>query len=306
MEELDMSGVDPLRRAEVRRRVGVIKDFIAIARPNDDDRKKHADRLGLSVGQFLALVRAWKEYGRASAISGSGSTRGGKRKTGPRHLAEEVKLAAREAIAVLDSNLTLAQTVAAVNEALTAKGLKPPSRSTIWNMVMESRRHGVGSTDNHVVLVSRCWIRLPIAAPDGTISYPELVLAVRHSTGAIIAAAMSSTEQVAVRIAAAVLDPACDCEIRVENALADAFELAGARVTRLLSHNGRIELARALGRGFGQVRIIYQPVRALDPADILRNSKDQPLTMEDAYGVVTGLLLRHNAERHSPEAFWIA
>ncbi|WP_294235161.1 hypothetical protein [uncultured Sphingomonas sp.] len=305
MEELDMSGVDPLRRAEVRRRIAVIQDFIAIAKPNDVDRKGHADRLELSVGQFLALVRAWKEYRRPSAISGSGFTRGKERRTGPRHLAAEVKRAAREVIASLDADLTLKQTVAAVNDALAAQGLKAPSRSTIWNMVMDARQHVVVETDDDVVLVTRCWIRLPIAAPDGAMSYPELVLAVRPSTGAIIAASMGTDDQVPARMAAAVLEVARDAEIRVENALADPFELAGARVIRLLSHNGRRELARALGRGFGQMRIVYQPVRAVDPVAVLRNSKDRPLTAEDARDVVGDLLLDHNAARQAVEVIWV-
>ncbi|MDR6115058.1 MULTISPECIES: hypothetical protein [unclassified Sphingomonas] len=305
MEELDMSGVDPLRRAEVRRRIGVIKDFIGIAKPNDADRKSHADRLDLSVGQFLALVRAWKEYRRPSAISGSGFTKGKERRTGPRHLAAEVKRAARHVVAGLDAALTLNQTVAAVNDALAEQGLNAPSRSTIWNMVMDARRDRVVKTADDVVLVSRCWIRLPIAASDGAMSYPELVLAVRPSTGAIIAASMGTDEQVPARMAAAVLEVARDAEIRVENALADPFELAGARVTRLLSHNGRRELARALGRGFGQMRIVYQPARAVDPAEVLRNTKDQPLTAKDARDVVADLLLRHNAARQAPAATWV-
>lgn len=305
MEDLDMSGVDPLRRAEVRRRIGVIKDFIGIAKPNDADRKSHADRLELSVSQFLGLVRAWKEYGRPSAISGSGFTKGKERMTGPRHLAAEVKRAARDVVTRLDADLTLKQTVAAVNDALAAQGLRAPSRSTIWNMVMDARRDRVIETDNDIVLVSRCWIRLPIAAPDGVISYPELILSVRPSSGAIIAASMAIGEQVPARMAAAVLEVARDAEIRVENALADPFELAGARVTRLLSHNGRRELARALGRGFGQVRIVYQPLRAVDPVAVLRNSKDRPLTAEDARDVVGDLLLDHNAVQQAAEVIWV-
>ncbi len=305
MEELDMSGVDPLRRVEVRRRIGVIKDFIGIAKPNDADRKSHADRLELSVSQFLGLVRAWKEYGRPSAISGSGFTKGKERMAGPRHLAAEVKSAARDVVTGLDADLTLKQTVAAVNDALAAQGLKAPSRSTIWNMVMDARRDRVIETDDDIVLVSRCWIRLPIEAPDGAISYPELILAVRPSTGAIIAASMAIGEQVPARMAAAILEVAGEAEIRVENILAEPFELAGSNAVRLLSHNGRRELARALGRGFGQVRIVYQPIRAVDPVAVLRNSKDRPLTADDAHDVVTDLLLRHNVERHAPDVIWV-
>lgn len=305
MEDLDMSGVDPLRRAEVRRRVGVIRAFISIPKPSDTDRKKHAALLGLRAGQFQSLVRAWKEHGRASAISGSGSTRGAKRETGPRHLAAEVKQAARDVIASLESHLTLAQTVEAVNNSLTARGLKPPSRSTIWNMVMDARRNSVGGTSADVVLVSRCWIKLPIASADGTISYPELILAVSPFTGVILAASMSCTNDTAARIAAVVMDEPGDPDIRVENALAAPFELAGVDVTRLLSHNGRKELARVLGRGFDTISIIYQPARAVDPAEALRSTKDQPLTPKDARDVVADLLLRHNAARQAPAATWV-
>ena len=71
-----MTGVDPLRLGEVRRRVAVVKSYLALEEPTDAHRKDHAEQLGLSVNQFLALVRAWREHGRAVAMSGAGAAKG--------------------------------------------------------------------------------------------------------------------------------------------------------------------------------------------------------------------------------------
>lgn len=55
MGELDLSGVDPLRWPEIRRRVAVLQSFAALDRPRAADRQAHAAQLGVGVAQFMRL-----------------------------------------------------------------------------------------------------------------------------------------------------------------------------------------------------------------------------------------------------------
>ena len=63
MEELDMSGVDPLRYAEMRRRIAVINEFVAIEHTPKAVREAFAARLGIGEKQFMRLVATWRALG---------------------------------------------------------------------------------------------------------------------------------------------------------------------------------------------------------------------------------------------------
>ncbi len=115
-DDLDMSGVDPLRINEVRRRVAVVKSYLTLTGPTDADKNTHAVQLGLSVNQFLALVRAWREHGRAVAISGAGAAKGTPRPNGRRNLPVASKKAAQDVIATLGPEVSLVETVRLVKE----------------------------------------------------------------------------------------------------------------------------------------------------------------------------------------------
>lgn len=304
MDDLNMTGVDPMRWAEVRRRVAVVKDFLAISAPTEADRTSHAARLDLSVNQFYALVRAWQEYGRASAIAGSAATKGRKRATGPRHLDIEVKKLAIDVIAALGPDVTNAEAVAAVRRAADEKGMKAPSKSTIWNMLMETRRDRASSTANAGLIVGRCFLRLPVST-DGTIGFPPIMLAVRDGDGAVVAASLSTADDVTDRIAPVVVEAAGGSEILVEGASASAFEITYAETRRATPYRIRTALSRALGRGIGNVQLVYQPARAVAPSAVLRNSKDRALTSDDAEKAIRAAIDEHNLKRGQAVCTWI-
>lgn len=315
MSDLDMSGVDPLRWAEVRRRVSVIKQFIAIRKPTEADRRSYAARLELSVNQFSALVRLWREFGQASAISGAGSTRRGTRKTGPRHLGSEVKDATRAVLESLGPDVPLATAVPAVREALAAKGLKAPSRSTIWNMLMEARQDPFREGEDASIIVAKCAVRLPVEI-DQDLIYPEIALAVRVSTGVVIAASMATDEQLPKRLADALTAFKACAHLTVENSLGQPLEIVDCRPKVVRSHNypnatcigsfnARKILAQALGRGFSMIDLVYRVQHAKLPERMIRAAMDQPLDLTDAEEAVRTNIASHNAKRGAAEPIWV-
>jgi len=72
-EEHDLSLVAPHRRAEVRRRIRIIKEYIS--NPGLEAAQKAAGELGMSESSLHLLVRAWRQIGRADALVGSGAPR---------------------------------------------------------------------------------------------------------------------------------------------------------------------------------------------------------------------------------------
>ncbi len=60
MSKHDMSGVNPLRWAEVRRRIATVQSYLLLPDPTDQDRAEHAKSIGVSANQFIALVRSWR------------------------------------------------------------------------------------------------------------------------------------------------------------------------------------------------------------------------------------------------------
>lgn len=79
MEEFDWTGVPPDRRPEVRRRIGILEQFLSIAKPSPEDRLRARQELGVSRPMFYLLVNAWKRTRRPADLPGAGAWRSGPR-----------------------------------------------------------------------------------------------------------------------------------------------------------------------------------------------------------------------------------
>lgn len=293
----DMTGVDPLRMAEVRRRVAAIKSYIALPAPDDRARRRHAKSLGLSVNQFLALVRVWRETGRANAVSGSGASRGTLRPKGPRNLPTESKEAARAVVRSLGADVSHVDAVAAVEARCKTLGVRAPSRSTVWNMVMAARRDAGARDGADGLVLSRCHAKLPVEHPGG-VAYPSLLLLVDAAKGTVLVAAMDEDETALDTLADALPEHAAAREIVIDADLATTLGAVDSDMVRVVKPSAaRTATARALGRGFGSIELIYQLSRAVRPERTLRSRKDRPLSLADARGVVLEQLSVHNRAR---------
>lgn len=302
---LDLSGVDPLRREEVRRRVAVVKAFIALPAPDDADRRAHADALGLSVNQFKALVRAWNEHPRASSMAQSGRSRGARRATGPRHLDAEARATAEETVAGLAPTATLAQAVEAVASACGARGLDVPKKTAVWKMLTAARRLQVDPSGRGVVVVGRCWLRMPMVN-DYTLAMPSLAVAVRADDGVVLGATLRNDAATGAALFALTATQPGLISILVDDVMVDAAAFGAKTVGTPCSPSEiRRRLSRIFGNRIGGVQPVYKAGAETRPERLLRSRKDRPLSRADAAAVIRAAIDAHNAERGTGPATWV-
>ena len=296
MDELDLSGVDAMRRSEVMRRVGVVKDFLADSMPTDASKKLHADLLGLSVSQFMALVRAWRIHKSAAMMAGSGAHRGNPRRPSRISVPKAAKEEADRVIAEMGPDAPFVR----INEAVVARcdllEVTPPSRSTLWNMVMASRKRPHG--DHGGMVVGTCAVRLPMQL-EGGLALPSLTLAVRAGDGAILAAALDEADWIKFIMSAS----SSDQEVRVDQSLLRGDHVEG--IVAIKATAARSAISRILGRGIVNVGLIYQPSRAIAPERLLRTKEDHPLDKLEIRKVVVAAIARHNEERNADGPIWV-
>lgn len=305
IENLDLSGVDPLRREEVRRRVSVVKAFLALPAPGDADRRRHAEALNLSSNQFMALVRAWREHQRASSVAGSGSTRGNPRSIGPRHLREDVRRVAEGAVAHLRPGATLSEATKAVANLCVEAGLAAPCKATVAKMLREKRRGQSLPEEKGVVVAGRCWLRLPVTIGAG-IAMPQIAIAVRAEDGVVLAATMSEDPLRHIAVAAVAANMPGLTLVNIDSEmLAELPAVAGGIGCLSSPAIVRRHLARILGDGIEGVRLVYKAGAQARPERLLRARKDVPLSHCDAMAVIRTAIDSSNTTRGGPRAVWI-
>jgi hypothetical protein len=174
MKELDLSGVDPLRRAEVLRRIGVLDRYLGLSDPIATDAASHADEIGIGVQQFYRLARIWRIH-RDPGLVGAGK-RGGRR-TRRGGVASEAATIVADVIRETGAQASQSIILERVAERCEAAGVKAPSRGAVWTYVMDARSTGPFRGDGPArIAVGRIWAKLPVAVGDRAI-FPEVSLA---------------------------------------------------------------------------------------------------------------------------------
>lgn len=303
--DIDLSGVDPMRRVEVRRRIAVVRSFVALAAPDDDDVRRHAAMLDLSINQFKALVRAWRAQPSADSMAQSGRSKGKPRPVGPRQLDAEVKATAEAAIAGLSPTATIAQGTAAVAAACETRGLTVPKATTVWKMMTAARRLQVDPAGRGMVVVGRCWVKLPVLDGDDLVT-PSVTLVVRAYDAAIVGATLLSD---AATDAALITLARGQSDVRTllidERMIGSDPGAADAIGKTYPASTIRRRLSRILGDRIGKVQPIYKAGAETRPERLLRSRKDRPLSSTDAAVVIRAAIDMHNAERGADRTAWI-
>ncbi len=294
MKTLDMSGVDPMRWAEVRARVAVVVAYLAIDRPTEGDRMAHATRLGLGRTQFLKLVQAWRTHGTAVAIAGAKPERE-KARTGWRSLPPASERVMRETLERLGPDVRPSDAFTAVIAALKEKGLQSPDRSTVWRRLMAIRRDRGHVANAGDVVVAECRVRLPVLA-DGTISMPSLLIAARASDGRIVAALPMAGERPDMSgFAQVALAASRSGSLTADRAFAAAF--GGVEGVRQVGPGtARTTLSRIVGRRLGRLELQFNRTSRLAER-LLRTEDDRPLDPADARLALESAIAQHNEAR---------
>ena len=307
----EISGVNPMRLREVERRIGVLESFIAIEHPTQADKEAHALRLGIGARQFEVLLAAWRREGRGGSLPTSGASRGKTRAGGPRRLPKESLEVAHRVLEALGSDETLAKAAQEVWAACGRARTPKPSRSTIFNLMMKVRNdvggRGPDAPASTGTVVARCHLRMPVL-DDGALVMPEIALAVARSNGAVLAAELSPGPESAMLDLIDRPEPPFERLVVADDMTDNGSERPGCAIAvqTVPSRTARRMLARAIGRGLGDVGLIYDIGRAMPPERLLTTRFDQPLSWEQAAEVLRDRLARHNAERGAPPPKWHA
>src|SRR5215213_2570299 len=162
MEDLDLSEIDPLKWAEVRRRASAVKRYLAIPKPTAADKEHYGALLGLGAQQFSNLVKAWLAHSQAIALSpGEGKAhRASRSKAGG--VPPVARRAARETINEMGSATPLSKLMDAIQRRCADLSVSPPSRGTVWLLVVEARGQPAGLEQGNSTIVGRAFMRLPV------------------------------------------------------------------------------------------------------------------------------------------------
>jgi hypothetical protein len=319
MDDVDMSGVSPERRAEVRRRIGVVREYLAIDNPTRDDDTNYAALMGLHPAGFLRLVRIWRETGKASALPGAQiprTKRGGGSEKRIRTTAE-----VRSVVAQVMQEFGDQAKPVVIHREVTARceqlGLPAPTLTTIVASTMRSRRSpkpsDVVNNDDPHVIVDHSALYLPVIADADNIQIPVLTT-VCDSRGYIYSHELSLTAPSPQVTARALLKSLHDTEDPVPLLMNRDFtqgwnKLVGFLVFAGIDLRGRsaapVPSGRTLrslyGDAIGDIKLrpsyTSRPTEGRVPPVRMPS---RPLTLDDARDAVDAVISAENQRRGLP------
>ena len=179
------AGIDLVRHATVRRRIDLVKGYLAGER-SAERRERAAAELGVTPGQFLRLVRIWRETGSPEKLHGAGAP--GSTRKPARSLPPETEAAIAAAINDLGTGVPYTTLVAEIERRCDQLGIRKPAGSTVWDRLNRRRGGPAGPTgDAPTVTILKCSLRFPVDH-DGGVARPSAVLAVLMPEGIVAAA----------------------------------------------------------------------------------------------------------------------
>mgnify|MGYP001163774965 CR=1 FL=1 len=294
MNELDLSGVAPMRWQEVRRRVTAVREYLELAQPTVSDREAAAGKVGLSLDQFERLIRSWRIHSDPARLDGAGSLARARRNRSD-GLPSEVQRIIQRAIEEAGCQAAPAKIYDIVLAQCEKAGLEPPSNNLVWTRIMAARSEATGIEDDRVeTLIGRIWLHLPIvepATPCGA-RRPELLVAVRLPERTIDACATDVTNGRPPVFEDLDLGSIAVRPIRVApRDVSDTRTLDIPRVEKDIGANAR--LARVLGNSIGGLDIAFRLPRK-PAATLLKNKLDTVLSPADAALAIVHAIRRHN------------
>jgi hypothetical protein len=298
MHDIDMSGVDPRRRPEIRRRIKAITTYLALGRKDGVERDRLAADLGLSPMTFLTLVKVWRDHGEAVRLAGAGLHRGRARKA--RTLPKSSLEAISDAIRTLGTSARHADIVNETFRLCEERKTLRPSSGMVQYALMKARQRNPVFNGPSGILIGRVVCKLPVTLHGNSLS-PDLLLAVHSPEGKILSYALADPDspashlKVAIdKVVAATAMVAADAIVFAPKEIAAVIDTptpAGIVVGPTNSH-----IARMLGAGIGRIGIAHRRKVAKRQPD-RRGTMNIPLSMEEASEALDGEIAAHNADR---------
>lgn len=301
MRDPDLSGIDPMRRAEARRRIAILDDYLAIQNPAHSQTEAAARKMGVKLSRFYEIVQRWR-IRRDPALVGVG--RRGYKASRSDGLTDIVKAIIQDAIEHLGADVPHLDIVREVSKRCADAGQNAPSIGAIWTYVMDSRSvRPLESPIDADLVIGRVGVKVPISAGDA-LHYPEVAIAAfiptKEIVGVHIACEPGVRANVALCLASAYARLHKDAEAPV--LIIDDVELSAVIPVHLARFgseprrkNGspRAMFSRMFGRTLGGARIFYRAQRS-SPAKLTAARSASPLERQDAVAMILEAIVQHN------------
>lgn len=288
---IDLSGVDPTRWDETRRRVAILREWCAKKRHPRSECDEAAAKMGVSVGQFVRLVAVWKTHGDAVRVSGAN------RRRGAILTSSALPQATLDAIDGTITELGPAAGFTSIRDEVSRRcrdaGTQPPSDSMVHYMLMRARRDvGPGrDVGDGRLLVGHVDLLLPIDNGLGATVIPALMLAVEEDSRIVVAHRLLRSpppwddEVASILVEVSGLRPTGSD--RVITVAGDLNPPQGTRVTRA---GGPRLLAHVLGSHLDTLPLRHQRTRVGE----VRRAPGDPVSSSDAELAVAAAITAHN------------
>lgn len=305
MSEPDLSGIDPLRVPEVRRRIAALEAYLSISSASTADAVKLGKSVGLSHAQFQRLARVWRDH-RNPNLLGVGPRGRSKRDYGITPRAIEI---AHETIALSAPEDRVTEISAAIEARCAEEDVARPSRPTIWNYVRAARKTAPVSGPPRIV-IGRMWFHLPMldrpvdAMPTlfaATLLPEGIVLAHRISTDPMIPPSVSDL----ISEVGSLLSPAAPIRELViddidQRAASPALFDAGLSIMPRRSHSAQRDLSRSMAGKLGPLDAIYRRARARPATRKTATRFETPLDPTEVVAAIESTIASNNQAATEP------
>lgn len=302
MAEIDLSGIDPLRLAEVRRRIDILNRFGALKRPTGAQSDAFAAEMGTSKPQFYRLAKLWRLHKNPLLLCGG--TRKPHRAQRTDGVTPAVKKIVSDVIEAMGSDARISKICREVAIRCERVGEAVPSRSGIWPYVMDARARGGQQTEGpRRIVLGRVWAKVP-TLHEGTTFFPEILLACELPSRRIVgfdisvdpariadpalALAMAFTAHQDLREGVEIVMDAGDAI-----AVRDVYMHWVGSEPQPMSHFTTGILSRSLGRRLAEMPILYRPTIA-STERLLKSKINSPVSGADAIEHIKLSIGRHN------------
>lgn len=181
--DLDMSRVSPTRRAETRRRIEIIRDYMLIEKPSIEDNDRAAEAAGMQRYRFNRMVKAWQIHRDPTAIPGSVTPARRPRRKNPT-ISQDAEQAIRDAILELGHDAAGASIYDLAVQLCAQRGVTPASAATTYLRIADARSGG--GPPSHGIVLDHTALRLLVTL-NGRLQLPVVSLAIQTPSLRILA-----------------------------------------------------------------------------------------------------------------------
>jgi len=309
MNGIDLSGVDPTRWPEIRRRVTILDEYCAIPERTQRSRRAYAERLGIGEAHFSALAQIWRDRRNPADLPGAQARQSPKPANRLPCASTDV---ARDTIADIGPMARRRDVLIEVKKRCAAAEITAPSDATITNMLIAARgSHGDVTAFQPEILIDTCAARLPAQHGDKVV-LPRLLVAVQLPERIVVSYDVAidpvlapSVDRLMAKIRAAADPTGAPLRVRAPR-LTDLERTAIGATTPLGRPTGLPTLPQLLAPAIGEVGLVFQLAKAKS-ADRLASIRNvSPLSEQDVGAAIQQAVAAYNSRRPRAAPFTLA